>query len=69
MKKGRTDFEHLHLAVTPALADEFDAICREWKLKRPHALARMVKRELRLMQRRHQTQTQEASHDLEAVHE
>ena len=45
-------FVHLHLAIPEGLAYKFDAICAEWRLKRPWALERLVDREYKAIMRK-----------------
>jgi hypothetical protein len=45
-------FVHVHLAIPEGLAGKFDAICAEWRLKRPWALERLVDREYKAIMRK-----------------
>ena len=49
---AQTKHVQIHLAVIPELADKFDAICAEWRLKRPWALERLVDREYKAIMRK-----------------
>jgi hypothetical protein len=45
-------FVHIHLALPEGLATKFDAVCADWRLKRPWALERMVDREYKVLLKR-----------------
>lgn len=49
-------FVHVHLAIPEGLSQKFDAVCEEWRLKRPWALERMVDREYKAIMKKRQVQ-------------
>jgi len=49
---AQTKFAHIHLALSPELADKFAVVCEAWQLKRPGALERLVDAEYNKIMRK-----------------
>jgi hypothetical protein len=60
---AQTKHIHIHLAITPEVAEKYEVVCREWRLKRPWALERMVDREYKLILKKRLAAQQPAQTD------
>lgn len=48
----QVEYVHIHLALSPDLAQKLDALAKEWKLKRPLTIERMVEKEYKAIMRK-----------------